>query len=252
MKSLKSNPTVLAVIPARYGSTRFPGKPLAPILGKPMIQWVYERASQATRINQVLVATDDERIRDAVESFGGDAVMTASDHPTGTDRIAEAVSGREADLILNVQGDEPLIPPAVLDRLVQDMIESDADMGTVAVPFAATTRNPASSDAVKVVVDQSGNALYFSRALIPHAREGGTPVEPLLHWGLYAYQRTFLETFVKWPQSTLEKCEMLEQLRALDRGAVIRVLTVAEPVLGVDRPEDIAEVEKKLVEDNAK
>ena len=252
MTLLKSNPIVLAVIPARYGSTRFPGKPLAPILDKPMIQWVYERAKTATRIDDVIVATDDDRIKTAVESFGGKAVMTAPDQPTGTDRIAEAIKNRAADLVLNVQGDEPLIPPVVLDRLVEDMLESNADMGTVAVPFSATDRDPASPDAVKVVVDQSGNALYFSRALIPHVRSGGTPVAPLLHWGLYAYRRTFLETFVQWPQSPLEKCEMLEQLRALDRGALIRVLTVAEPVLGVDRPEDIAAVENKLLEEQAK
>jgi 3-deoxy-manno-octulosonate cytidylyltransferase (CMP-KDO synthetase) len=240
------SPIVLAVIPARYGSTRFPGKPLALINGKPMIQWVCERTAQAKMIDRVIVASDDQRIKDAVENFGGKAVLTDSNHPTGTDRIAEAIAGLNCDLVVNVQGDEPLIPPQTLDRLIEDMLANNAEMGTVAVPFAATGRDPNDPNAVKVVVGENGDALYFSRSLIPFHRDGGSPVEPLLHWGLYVYRREFIKDFVTWQQSPLEKCEMLEQLRALEHGAKIRVLIADEPTIGVDCPEDIAAVEKIL------
>lgn len=238
----------IAVIPARYGSTRFPGKPLAMIAGRPMIQWVYEKAAGATRVDDVLVATDDRRIAAAVESFGGRAVMTSPNHSTGTDRIAEAVEGTEADLIVNVQGDEPLVPSEVIDRLVVTMRESGAEMGTVAVPFAYSANPPENPNAVKVVTDSQGYALYFSRGLIPHPREGGTAVEPRLHWGLYAYRRDFLKRFVSWPAGRLEKCEMLEQLRALENGARIMVIEAEVRSIGVDMPEDISRVEPWLIQ----
>jgi 3-deoxy-manno-octulosonate cytidylyltransferase (CMP-KDO synthetase) len=239
----------VAVIPARYGSTRFPGKPLALIAGRPMIQWCYENTSRCKELSDVLVATDDARIVDAVKAFGGRAVMTSPNHPTGTDRIAEAAGFvPDADLILNVQGDEPLMSPEVLSELIQKMRQSHAEMGTVAVPFSCTDRDPQDPNAVKVVLDANGNALYFSRSLIPYPRQGGTPVAPLLHWGLYAYRRDFLYSFVKWPKGRLEECEKLEQLRALENGAKISVIVTDRQSAGVDVPEDIAHVEKLIAE----
>jgi 3-deoxy-manno-octulosonate cytidylyltransferase (CMP-KDO synthetase) len=236
----------VAVIPARYGSTRFPGKPLALINGQPMIQHTYHSTLACPEIAEVVVATDDERIMTAVAAFGGKAVMTSPDHKTGTDRIAEAVEQLDCDLVVNVQGDEPLISGAVLSELIRNMRSTNADMGTAAVPFALSGREPSDSNAVKVVIDRRGYALYFSRSLIPHQRVGGQAVEPLLHWGLYAYTRDFLRQFVSWPQGQLERCEMLEQLRALENGAKIWVLVTTEHSLGVDVPEDIALVEKIL------
>ena len=238
----------IAVIPARYGSTRFPGKPLALIAGKPMVQWCYESTSKCKELDDVLVATDDQRIADAVAAFCGKAVMTAPNHATGTDRIAEAIQGDAADLILNVQGDEPLMSADVLSRLIRKMRESGAEMGTAAVPFKETGRDPMDPNAVKVVVDKQGFALYFSRSLIPYPRKGCTPVEPLLHWGLYAYRREFLNSFVTWERGTLEACESLEQLRALENGARICVIITNERSVGVDVPEDIALVEKLIHE----
>lgn len=236
----------IAVIPARYGSTRFPGKPLAIICGKPMVQWCYESTSKCKDLDDVIVATDDERIVDAVTAFGGKAVMTSPNHQTGTDRIAEAVSGIDADLIVNVQGDEPLMSANVLSRLVKTMRETGAQMGTAAVPFSKTGRDPMDPNAVKVVIDNRGFALYFSRSLMPYPRKGGIPVEPLLHWGLYAYRRDFLQDFVTWERGKLEACESLEQLRALENGAKISVIVTDERSVGVDVPEDIALVEKMI------
>lgn len=240
------NHRTIAVIPARYGSTRFPGKPLALIQGRPMIQWCYESVRQCDLFQEVIVATDDERIMATVASFGGQAVMTSPDHPTGTDRIAEAIQGRQADLIVNVQGDEPLVPATVLEELVRRMQTTKAEMGTAAVPFNCTSRDPNDHNAVKVVIDKNGFALYFSRSLIPFPRAGGTPMEPLLHWGLYAYRRDFLETFITLERSQLEECEMLEQLRALEHGARILVVKTDAASAGVDTPEDLQAIEELL------
>jgi len=243
---------VAAVIPARYGSTRFPGKPLVQIAGKSMIQRVYEATAACQAIDQVLVATDDERIRAAVEAFGGMAVMTGTNHETGTDRIAEAVQDVAADLIVNVQGDEPLLPTFVLDELVAAMRGSDAEMGTLAVPFSLTEKDPDDPNAVKAVVGANGYALYFTRARAPFVRTGGTPVEPLLHWGIYAYRRDFLYRYIQWERTPLEKCEMLEQLRALENGARILVVRTTAQSAGVDVPEDVARVESLLARMEAK
>ena len=243
---VKQTERVAAVIPARYASTRFPGKPLALIAGKPMVQYVYESALAADSIDEVLVATDDERIVSAVAAFGGRAVMTSSEHATGTDRVAEAIHGIEASIVLNMQGDEPLLPPRMLDDLVAAVQRTGADMGTVAVPFELAGGDAGDPNAVKVVVDNSGYALYFSRAPIPFHRPSGTAVEPLLHWGLYAYRREFLSRFVHWPRGRLEACEMLEQLRALENGARILVLQAEAQNIGVDVPEDIKTVEALL------
>jgi len=238
----------VAVIPARYGSTRFPGKPLALIAGKPMIQRACESTMCCPDIDEVIVATDDQRIADVVHGFGGKAVMTSPDHKTGTDRIAEAIQDIPADLIINVQGDEPMMAHEVLSDLIKNMRKTGADMGTAAVPFSISGRSPEDPNAVKVVCDSRGFALYFSRSLIPFPRNGGQKVEPLLHWGLYAYTRKFLQQFVNWPQGMLENCEMLEQLRALENGARIWVLVTQHRSVGVDVPEDITLVEKLLQE----
>lgn len=239
---------VVAVIPARYASSRFPGKPLALIGGKPMIERVYERAAAAENVDEVLVATDDERIRRAVLEFGGAVVLTSPEHQTGTDRIAEAIQRVSAGIVVNVQGDEPVLPSHVLDELVLAMKRTGAAMGTVAVPFSLTDRDPSDPNAVKVVLDRDGYALYFSRAPIPHCRDGGRDVEPLLHWGLYAYRRTLLEQFVTWPRGELEACELLEQLRALENGVRILVIRSQEQSLGVDVPDDVPRVEQFIRE----
>lgn len=239
---------IVAAIPARYGSTRFPGKPLAMLAGKPMVQWVYERAA-ATRCDAVVVATDDERIAACVRGFGGVVAMTSAAHETGTDRIAEAVRGMGAELVVNVQGDEPLVPPEVIDALVARMLAGEeAAMGTVAVPFAFDDPELRNPHVVKVVTDAAGFALYFSRAPIPWDRDGGCgTVRPLRHWGIYAYRREFLERFVAWPPGRLEQCERLEQLRALENGARIAVIESDRSVIGVDVPEDLARAEAALL-----
>ncbi len=237
------------VIPARYASSRFPGKPLAMLAGKPMIRHVWERA-RASKADRILVATDDERIFDAVKNFGGDAVMTRSDHPSGTDRIAEAVQtlDKEFDLVVNVQGDEPLMPSRVIDELI-DLMRSDAsfEMATVAVP---AVRGKLTPDNVKVVMTADRRALYFSRAEIPFVRTGGVAAPVYLHWGIYAYRRDVLEKFVKLPAGILENSEKLEQLRALENNLSIRVLVSDLESIGVDTPADLARAEKKLAEFN--
>lgn len=239
---------VVGVIPARWGSTRLPGKSLAPLCGKPLVQWVYERARQARVLSDLVVATDDERIRAAVEGFGGHAVMTRSDHPSGTDRIAEAVRGRPADVIINIQGDEPLIDPRLIDSL-GDVMQADAawDMATAATPIShpADLNNPA---VVKAVWDRDGRALYFSRSVIPFVRDTA-PAGPPLHWrhiGIYAYRRAFLEKLVAEPPCPLEQAEKLEQLRALFIGGRMKVLPTREAAVGVDTPEDVPRAEEAL------
>lgn len=237
------------VIPARYASSRFPGKPLAMLCGKPMIQHVYEKAA-ASSADVVLVATDDQRIADAVSAFGGIPVMTSSEHPSGTDRIAEAVKKQcpDVDVIINVQGDEPLIPTSAVEDLLKLMAENPAfDMATIAVPGCRETMT---ENNVKVVFGSDGKALYFSRSMIPFARKGGTPDQVWLHWGIYAYRREALEKFVALPPGRLEKSEMLEQLRALENNMHIQVMTSSLQSIGVDTPDDLAEAEKRLMELN--
>ena len=232
--------SMVAVIPARWASTRLPGKPLVDLCGKPMIQRVYERVAQATCFDRVLVATDDARIRDVVAGFDGEVVMTTVDHPTGTDRIAEAVAGLACDVVVNVQGDEPFVELATLEALVNEMTQGPWEMGTAATPIedASQVTDP---NVVKVVVDGDGGALYFSRSAIPFQRDsGGAPPTYLRHIGLYAYRRSFLERFVAAEPSALEQTEQLEQLRALHIGARIKVIEVDEPGMGIDTSEDVA------------
>lgn len=249
MSEIKSG-RVIGVIPARWASTRLPGKPLAMIAGKPMIQRVAEQVVQANALDAVLVATDDQRIIDAVESFqipGVKAVMTRADHPSGTDRIAEAVSGEPCEILINIQGDEPLMDPGLIDRLAAVMASGSWDMATAAAPIRdeADLKNPA---VVKAVFARDGQALYFSRSVIPHVRDAGTDAAGA-HWrhiGIYAYRRDYLLKLVAEPPCRLENLEKLEQLRALYIGCRMNVLQVEEVGIGVDTPEDILKVEAIL------
>lgn len=233
---------VLCVIPARYASTRLPGKPLADICGKPMICRVYDRAKLAKRVEKTVVATDDERVKRAVEEDGGEAVMTRKDHNSGTDRLAEAVAGYpDMDLVINVQGDEPLIEPKVIDRLAA-AFDDDKDlmMATVKARMddEEDMRNP---NNVKVVTDKDGYALYFSRSLMPYPRED-TDCPVYKHIGIYAYRRDFLLKYAKMPQTMLEKTESLEQLRVLENGFRIKVIESDANFVGVDTAEDLSRV----------
>ena len=233
---------ILCVIPARYASTRLPGKPLKDVAGKPMICRVYDRASQAKTLSGVVVATDDERILRAVEDHGGRAMMTAKDHPTGTDRLAEVAEAYpDVDLIINVQGDEPLIEPSLIDELGR-AFDGDAElqMATVMTPMEdeVEQKNP---NNVKVVTDKNGCALYFSRSLLPYPRnDAGTPVYK--HIGIYAYRRDFLLAYAKMAPTPLERTESLEQLRALENGYKIKCIRTNARFVGVDTPEDLAKV----------
>jgi len=232
---------ILCVIPARYSSTRLPGKPLAMIAGKPMIQHVYERASRAQRPKKVLVATDHPLVYGAVEGFGGRAIMTSPHHPTGTDRLAEvAEKFPEVDLIINVQGDEPLIPPEIIDDLAQAFDQNqDLQMATLMTEMDESEYSTPS--AVKVVTDLEGYALYFSRSLLPFPRsDAGIPVYK--HIGIYAYRRDFLLKFAKLSPTPLEETESLEQLRALEHGYKIKVLKTDFKSIGVDTMEDLEKV----------
>ncbi len=235
---------VAAVIPARFGSTRFPGKVLANLAGKPMIQHVYERAA-ASSADAVLVAVDDERVAAAVRAFGGTPVMTRPEHPSGTDRIHEAVQNLDCDIVINVQGDEPLLPTTVIDELIHVMKTREAfGMATVAVPGSRAAL--ADPNKVKVVFGADRRALYFSRSMVPYLREGGEDTPVYLHWGIYAYRRTVLDQFVRWSPSRLEQCEKLEQLRALENGVGIYIHLSELESIGVDTPEDLAAAERKL------
>jgi 3-deoxy-manno-octulosonate cytidylyltransferase (CMP-KDO synthetase) len=233
----------IVVIPARYGSTRFPAKILASETGKPLVQHVAERAGQATRVAGVLVATDDPRIVDALRPFGTRCVMTSPAHQSGTDRIAEVARGLppDVDVIVNVQGDEPEIEPAVIDALADRLANSDDDMATAATPFPAGA-DVADPNLVKVVTGLDGRALYFSRSPLPFWRDrsGGDQPTYYLHLGIYAYRREFLLQFASWPPTALERAEKLEQLRALEHGRSIYVLRVARATHGIDTPEQYA------------
>lgn len=233
----------VGIIPARYSSTRLPGKPLLEISGRPMIQHVYERARQARTLCEVIVATDDARIVEAVRGFGGKAVLTSTEHPSGTDRLAEVARDLDADVIVNIQGDEPLVEPAEIDMLVAPFRrQRSLMMATLATPIQEES-DWLDPSVVKVVVSQSGNALYFSRQPLPYQREG-FPVERLKHIGMYAYRREFLLKFTDLPRTPLEQAESLEQLRALEFGFPIRVLKTDQDAISVDTPADLQRVRK--------
>ena len=239
----------IGVIPSRYGSTRFPGKPLFPLLGKPLVQWVVDAVQRAKLLDRVLLATDDDRIAHAVDGMC-EVVMTDSDLPSGTDRVAVAARAEDEDVVINIQGDEPLINPALIDALAQRMADDPIEMATAATPIR-TLEDLAARTVVKVVTNQKGEALYFSRLPIPCRRDGEADLASGLYWrhlGIYAYRGAFLNTLVKTPPCALEQTEKLEQLRALYLGARIAVIPVDEPGVGVDTPADAAAVEKILPE----
>lgn len=237
---------IIAVIPARYGSTRFPGKPLELLKGRPLLQWVIEGAAKSKLIQQVYVATDDERIADLARQLKTDVVMTSPDCATGTDRIFEATRNIDYDVVLNIQGDEPLIDCDYIDPLAQAFLNNPhLDMATLAHPLAL--EDLANQNAVKVITNTHDEAIYFSRFPIPYSREAaGESSVALKHIGLYGYQKSFLQKFCTSPQALIEKHESLEQLRALYLGAKIKVLRVAKPTYGVDTPEDLQKLEALL------
>lgn len=228
----------VAVIPARWASVRFPGKALVQVAGKPLVQHVWERARELASVERVVVATDDARIARAVEGFGGTVVMTSPACPSGTDRVAEATRDWPVDLVVNLQGDEPAFEVKALDELVRLMAEEPGiAMGTLAHPID-TPEEHQDPNAVKVVLDPSGHALYFSRAPIPYARRGGV-VTPLRHLGIYVFRHAFLQRFARLAPTPLEQAEGLEQLRAIEHGARIRVLLTPHRSIGVDTPGDV-------------
>jgi 3-deoxy-manno-octulosonate cytidylyltransferase (CMP-KDO synthetase) len=236
---------IATIIPARYQSSRFEGKPLATIHGKPMIQHVYERSARSKAADMTVVATDDQRIQDAVEAFGGKVIMTNTVHHSGTDRLAEAAQLLDLsmdDIVINVQGDQPLIDPRSLDQVISPFETDDKlDMSTLAFRIV-DPREKINPKDVKVVFDKTGNALYFSRAPIPFGRD--KPAEDMYkHLGVYAYRRRFLDTFNQFPQGILENIEKLEQLRVLENGIPLRVVVTPFDSPEVDIPDDIQRIE---------
>lgn len=238
---------ILAVIPARYASTRFPGKPLHPIAGKPLLQHVWERCARCEKVDRVLVATDDARIFEAARAFGAEAVMTSPDHPGGTDRVAEAAaSWPEATHVLNVQGDEPLISPALIDGLAARLA---ADPSIQMITAVHELRDPAAlrdPNVVKAVLDRFGRALYFSRSPLPFTRGHSPELKFWRHMGIYGFTTAFLKQYVSWPPSPLEVAESLEQLRALENGAAIHCVVTEHDSPGIDTPEQAAAMEARL------
>jgi len=234
---------VLAVIPARYASTRFPGKPLATILDRPMIEWVIEGVSQADAVDEILVATDDDRIYEAVEPTSAKPVMTSGDIESGSDRVARVVEDRTAELVVNVQGDEPLIRGETPDKGIRTMLDNPSEsMGSYMTPVSGDTRND--PDVAHVVVDDDNHALYFSRASIPYNRtDAATTYE---HVGIYLFRRDFLLEYSRLDSTPLEESEQLEQLRVLENGYDIKMIEIDESTVGVDRPEDVEKVESIL------
>lgn len=238
----------IAIIPARFGSSRFPGKPLALILGKPLIQWTYEQAQQVKDVDGVWVATDDGRIKECVEAFGGRALMTREDHPSGSDRLAEAaglLGLAPEDIVINIQGDQPVFPPELISALAARL---SRDPGVVMVTPVKLLNDPAAAanpNTVKVVFDRAGRALYFSRSPLPFWRDGGQTYS-YRHIGIYAYRVQFLKEFVHLPPGRWEEAEKLEQLRALEHGFAIHVVETEGDTREVDSPEDARRVEEFL------
>jgi len=238
---------IIGVIPARWASTRFEGKVLAPINGKPMIQHVWERAGQSELLDDLIIACDDDRVFSAAQQFGAKAVLTSKDHASGTDRIAEAIESVDGDIIVNIQGDEPLIHHAVIDALAKALVDNaSCSMGT-AIKVLEAEEELKDPNVVKVVVDGEMNALYFSRFPIPYNRENDAEVAYYKHLGIYAYRRNFLLSYKNLPKSNLEKAEKLEQLRALEFGYKIKTVVTDIETIGVDTPGDLARVEKLLM-----
>ena len=234
----------LGVIPARFKARRLPGKPLIEVAGKTLIQWVYERTASSPFLDRVMVATDDRRIYDAVQGFGGEAILTREDHLSGTDRVAEVAARLVADVYVNIQGDEPLLASATIDAICQSFLADSEIQISTARSQITDAREVDSPDHVKVVVDRGGRALYFSRVAIPHPSRA--PAAHYRHLGIYAYRRRFLLGLSRLATSELEKAEGLEQLRFMDNGIPIQVVTVQDDSFGVDTPEDLERVRPLL------
>ena len=236
---------IVAVIPARYASTRFPGKPLADIGGRPLIEHVYRRVSECRAVGSVIVATDDERIRHAVDAFGGRVQMTNPAHVSGTDRVAEVARGIDCELVVNVQGDEPLIHPDMIEQALAPFAAAGVQMATLRrrIEERAEFSSP---NVTKVVVDRDGYALYFSRTPIPYHRDPGAPLEAWMHVGLYVFRRKFLLEFARMAPTPLERFEALEQLRAIEHGVRIAVVETRHTTISVDTPEDLEKVRRVL------
>lgn len=237
---------IIGVIPARWASTRFEGKVLAAINGKPMIQHVWERSRESELLDDVIIACDDDRVMKAAGQFGAKAVLTSRDHVSGTDRIAEAAERMDGEIIVNIQGDEPLMSRTVIDALAKALVDDPSCAMGTAIKVLDTERELNDPNVVKVVVDGEMNALYFSRAAIPYNREKDGEVIYYKHLGIYAYRRDFLLSYKSLPKSRLEKAERLEQLRALEFGYKIKTVVTDTDTIGVDTPEDLAVVEKLL------
>ena len=243
---------IIGIIPARWGSTRFPGKSLTEISGKSMIQRVWERCLAASKLDGVIVATDDIRIAEAAFGFGAEVAMTSSTHQSGTDRIAQVAArlGRDVSHVINIQGDEPTIAPALIDRLATTLKRDRSLQMVTAANLLRDVEEAKNPNCVKVVLAKDGSALYFSRSVIPHpfGLEADAPgVTFLRHQGIYGYERQLLARFVRWKQTSCEMAERLEQLRALEHGVRIRVLVTEYLSLGVDTPEDVKRVEEQLL-----
>jgi 3-deoxy-manno-octulosonate cytidylyltransferase (CMP-KDO synthetase) len=238
---------VICIIPARYSSSRFEGKPLADICGKSMIQRVYERVLRSGTVSDVVVATDDERIFEAVRRFGGKAVMTSTAHKSGTDRIAEAVSSLSAadrDIIVNIQGDQPLFEPSQVDEVVKPLLDDPSIDFSTLIYRIRREEEISDPNAVKVVFDRDHFALYFSRTPIPYCRDAGGPPVYYKHHGIYAYRKSFLMTFTKLEEGYLERLEALEQLRAMEHGHRIKVVETLQDSIEVDTPQDLERVRR--------
>lgn len=247
------SPRVIGVIPARYASTRLPGKPLADIAGKPLIRWVWEACKKCETLDRIIIATDDSRISEACDAMGAEWAMTSVDCPSGSDRIYEAVNGLEFDVVVNIQGDEPLIDPKIIDRCVSAILSDDqAGVCSAMIPFQPG-EDYTRPDMVKVVTDANGYAMFFSRAPIPDVRRlsgeelAAAPL-PMKHVGIYVYRKTALEQFVLMQPSKYELIEKLEQLRVLESGIRIRMVEIDSPAIGVDTPEDLEHVRRILSE----
>jgi len=244
-------PKVIAIIPARYQSNRFPGKPLAAIMGKPMIQHVYERASSVSLLSRVAVATDDQRIADCVAAFGGEVVMTRPDHASGTDRLAEAATLLDIpaqDVVVNIQGDQPLFPAAVIEEVATPLLQEQTLPMATLIYKIIRPEEITDPNHVKTVFDRRGRALYFSRSPIPYQRNPEEPIPPTYykHLGFYAYRKDFLLTFVRLPEGEWERFEKLEQLRALEYGYEIKVVLTEHDSIEVDTPVDLTRVEEMM------
>jgi 3-deoxy-manno-octulosonate cytidylyltransferase (CMP-KDO synthetase) len=246
---------VVCIIPSRYESSRFPGKPLADLCGKPMIQHVYERVLRAKTVSSAAVATDDERIFAAVQAFGGRAVMTSSRHRSGTDRIAEAVETmglRDDDIVVNIQGDQPLFEPVQVDEVVGPLLADASIPMSTLIYRIVRDEEITHPNAVKTVFDGDHFALYFSRATIPFVRDRGNRAEYFKHHGIYAYRRDFLRIFTALPEGVLERLEALEQLRALERGYRIKVVVTPHDSVEVDTPEELERVRRLIMGEEEK